>query len=55
MHDDVTELARKLELPDPSVRPLRCAIAGCTAVEVKACAKCRFVHFCSRAHQLECV
>lgn len=55
MHDDVVELARKLDLPDPSVRPLRCAIADCTAVEVKACAKCRFVCFCSRAHQLECV
>ena len=55
MHDDVVELARKLNLPDPSVRPLRCAVADCDAAEVKACARCTFVHFCGKAHQLECV
>jgi len=55
MHDDVVELARSLALPDPSVRPLRCAVADCIATGVKACARCKFVCFCGKAHQLECV
>ena len=55
MHDDVVELARKLDLPDPSLRPLRCAFVDCTATDVKACARCKFVCFCGKAHQLEYV